>query len=82
MDIMTALFDQDYVTRMYGIEQKREGYEEGEIEGKKEGKKEGFETAAFNLIQMGMSTDVISKATGLSHEEIDNLRKKNSSKET
>ena len=78
MDIMTALFDQDYVTRMYGIEQKREGYEEGEIEGKKE----GFETAAFNLIQMGMSTDFISKATGLSHEEIDNLRKKNSSQET
>ena len=70
MDIMTALFDQDYVTRMYGIEQKREG------------EKEGFETAAFNLIQMGMSTDFISKATGLSHEEIDNLRKKISPKET
>ena len=74
MDIMTALFDQDYVTRMYGIDQRREGFEEGE--------KKGLEMTALNLIKLGMSTDVISKATGLSQIEIDNLRKKTSSTET
>ncbi len=78
MDIMTALFDQDYVTRMYGIDQRREGFEEGE----KKGEKRGLEMTALNLIKLGMSTDVISKATGLSQIEIDNLRKKTSSTET
>ena len=36
MDIMTALFDQDYVTRMYGVDQRREGRIEGKNEEKRE----------------------------------------------
>ena len=59
MNIMTALFDQDYVTRMYGIDQKREGKKE----------------TALKLLQMGMTIEVISEATGLSKEEIEKLGK-------
>ena len=29
MDIMTTLFDQDYITELYGIEREREGIKEG-----------------------------------------------------
>ena len=87
MNIMTALFDQDYVTRMYGVDQRREGMKEGKIEGIKEGKiegmkegkiegmKEGINKTALKLIKMGMSDDVIAEATGLSVKEIEKLRK-------
>ena len=61
MNIMTALFDQDYVTRMYGIDQKREGKKE----------------TALKLLQMGMTIEVISEATGLSKEEIEKLTRGN-----
>ena len=68
-DIACALFDQDYVTRMYGIDQRREGKIEGMIEGKKE--------TALKLRQMGMTIEVISEATGLSKEEIEKLTRGN-----
>ena len=29
MDIMTTLFDQDYITELYGIERERKGREDG-----------------------------------------------------
>ncbi len=74
MNIMTALFDQDYVTRMYGVDQKREGLKEGMEAGLKEGMKEGKRETATNLLKMGMSADVVAKATGLSVEEIADLR--------
>ena len=72
MNIMTALFDQDYVTRLYGVDQRREGKKEG----MKEGKKEGINETALKLIKMGMSDDIIAEATGLSVKEIKELRKK------
>ena len=72
-DIACALFDQDYVTRMYGIDQRREGKIEGMIEGMIEGKKE----TALKLRQMGMTIEVISEATGLSKEEIEKLTRGN-----
>ena len=73
MNIMTALFDQDYVTRLYGVDQRREGKKEG----KKEGMKEGINKTALKLIKMGMSDDVIAEATGLSVKEIKELRNRN-----
>ena len=60
-DIAYPLFDQDYVTRMYGIDQKREGKKE----------------TALKLLQMGMTIEVISEATGLSKEEIEKLTRGN-----
>ena len=68
MDIMTTLFDQDYITKLYGIEQRREGREEG--------REEGIKSTAFKMHQMGLNISVISEATGLTYDEIENLCKK------
>ena len=58
MDIMEYMFDQDNITRLYGIEQM------------KIGRKEGIEATAINLLAMNMDIPVIEKATGLSKSEI------------
>ena len=58
MDIMEYMFDQDNITRLYGIEQM------------KIGRKEGIEATAINLLAMNMDIPVIEKATGLSKAEI------------
>ena len=65
---MTTLFDQDYVTRLYGIEQMRIGREEGREEEKK--------ATAINLLAMNMDISIIEKATGLSQAEILKLKEK------
>ena len=66
IDIMEYLFDQDNVTRLYGIEQ----MELGEIEGIKEAEI----TIANNLLAMNMDIPFIEKATGLSKAEILKLK--------
>ena len=66
IDIMEYLFDQDNVTRLYGIEQMKLG----EIEGIKEAKI----TIANNLLAMNMDIPFIEKATGLSKAEILKLK--------
>ena len=58
MDIMTTLFDQDYVTKLYGIDQRREGKKEEKID------------IAKAMKADGMSIDLIEKYTGLSKKEI------------
>ncbi len=77
MDIMTTLFDQDYVTRMYGIEQRREGKEEGKKEGREQGKKEGREQGkketAVELLACHVDKEIIMKSTGLSLADIQKL---------
>ena len=67
MNIMTALFDQDYITRMYGVDQRREG--------KEEGKKEGKEETALKMLKKGMDIGIISEITDLSAEEIEAIAK-------
>ena len=90
IDIMEYLFDQDNVTRLYGIEQmkigvetgRKEGIETGRREGLETGRKEGIETGvkkgikatAINLLAMNMDIPVIEKATGLSKAEILKLK--------
>ena len=86
MNIMEYMFDQDNVTRLYGIEQmnlgrkegreegKIEGREEGKIEGREEGKKEEKKATAINLLDMNIDVGVIEKATGLSQAEILKLK--------
>ena len=70
MDIMETLFDQEYVTRMYGLEERKAGKEEGMKEGMKEGEKKRNIAFIHNLIQMNMDLDFIEKATGLSRDDI------------
>ena len=45
--------------------------QKGRAEGKEEGRAEGKEETARNLKKMGVSLEIISKATGLSIEKID-----------
>ena len=54
-------------------EGKAEGFVEGMEKGKVEGRAEGFVETARNLKQMGLDISQISKATGLSIEEIKKL---------
>ena len=52
----------------------REGIEKGIREGMEKGKKEGKIETAKNLLSMGMSIEVIIKATGLSEDEVNQLK--------
>ena len=54
-------------------EGREEGMKEGREKGMKEGKKEGKLEDAQNLKRLGVSLDIISQATGLSLEDIENL---------
>ncbi|KYH23747.1 hypothetical protein CLTEP_28290 [Clostridium tepidiprofundi DSM 19306] len=52
----------------------KEGIEKGIKKGIEKGIKEGIFKTAKNLLVMGMDEDTVSKATGLSVEEIKNLK--------
>ena len=64
MDIMTALFDQDYVTRMYGVDQRREEKRE----------------TALKMLKKGFDIDVIAEMTDLTAKEIMELKNQESDK--
>ena len=51
----------------------KKGHEKGRAEGRIEGRIEGKVETARNLIELGLEVEVISKATGLSVEEIQKL---------
>ena len=51
----------------------KDGFTKGKAEGLAEGKAKGIRTTAHNLKQMGLDVYQISKATGLSIEEIKQL---------
>ena len=51
----------------------KKGREEGLEEGEAKGRAEGIQTVARNLIESGMTVEFVSKATGLSAEEINAL---------
>lgn len=67
--------ERDYQHDMYYSreEGRAEGRAEGIVEGKAEGKAEANSQTARNLKDLGVSVDVIAKATGLSVEEIEKL---------
>ena len=54
----------------------REGIREGMQEGRREGRQEGIIEVAENFIKLGLGTAEISKGTGLSENEIEDLRNK------
>ena len=70
MNIMEYMFDQDNITRLYGIEQMNIGRREGREEGKEEEKK----ATASNLLALNMDFPFIEKVTGLSQVEILKLK--------
>ena len=70
MNIMEYMFDQDNITRLYGIEQMNIGRREGMEKGKEEEKK----STAINLLALNMDIPFIEKVTGLSQAEILKLK--------
>lgn len=58
-------------------EGRKRGMREGRKEGRAEGRKEGLEHTALKLIQLGMPTDSIIYATGLTPSEIEAIQAKN-----
>ena len=74
MDIMEYMFDQDNVTRLYGLEQMKIGREKGREEGEKNGREKEKKTTALNLLEMNVDISIIEKATGLSQAEILKLK--------
>ena len=58
----------------------KEGMKEGVEKGIKQGFKEGILTTAINLLANGIDIDFISKITGLSADEIQELKENNISK--
>lgn len=73
MDIYTALFDQDEVTRRTNLEIWNEGKDEGMRLGKDEGDKEASIRIAKSLKGMNTPVEVIAQCTGLSLEQIEKL---------
>ena len=74
----------NYIRQMYETEIKiklandlnrAENIEKGKIEGKEEGKKEKSIEIAKNLLKLGINIDTIVLSTGLSKDEIENLKK-------
>ena len=74
---MTTLFDQDYITELYGNEREKEGIKEGIKEGKKEGLEIGEKNKAIEIakkmIDSGMNKQEIIKYTGITEEELKDL---------
>ena len=49
------------------------GYNEGRKEGLEEGLKEGIKKTAKNMLEMKIDKEIISKVTGLTIDEIENM---------
>jgi len=79
---MDAILDDEMLLKIEGSEKfmlklseevLMEEREEGRIEGKLEGRMEGIMTTARNMLKMNLSIDMITLATGLTNEEIEQL---------
>ena len=70
---MLTLFDQEYLTKLYGEEQRQEGREEGLEEGLEKGEYSRAVAIAGNLLRAGMDHAQVAEYTGLPLEEIDRL---------
>lgn len=74
--VTTAWEEGEWKGRTEGIEQGRaEGIKQGRAEGIEEGRAEGIRSIAQKLIAMNLPESEILSATGLTSEEIENLRK-------
>ena len=66
MDIMTALFSQEYATEQYGMIREQEGRKEGRKEGRQEGRKE----IVKQMFRLNMAMSTICEVTGFSEAEV------------
>ena len=77
MDIMTTLFDQDYVTNLRCLNHERKGerkgIEKGRKEGIKEGRKENQKDIVLHALGKGFTHEQIASLTGIPASEIEKL---------
>ena len=57
---MLTLFDQEYLTELYGEEQRREGRAEGRQEGRAEGRQEGRQEGTLNTLYSLVQKQILS----------------------
>ncbi|WP_242876315.1 hypothetical protein [Desulfosporosinus hippei] len=74
LDEMAAVREAELRLREAIRQSKKEGREEGREEGKKEGREEVKKKVTKRLLEKGMDFKAISDITGMSEEEIKNLR--------
>ena len=76
-DELGAIYDNEQMQKRLLNTARNWGYDDGKAEGLEEGKKEGKKeeqiTIAKNLLQKGVSIDLVSESTGLSIEELNKL---------
>ena len=70
IDIMTTLFDQEYWTGIYGMEQRAEGRAEGRIEGRAEGRAESQRKSAVRMHEEGLPLSVIARCLDTSIDTV------------
>jgi predicted transposase/invertase (TIGR01784 family) len=63
----------EYEARQKWLHDQATYIEEARAEGERDGKLEGKREAARNLMHLGVTVDIIEKATGLSQKEIEEL---------
>ena len=56
------------------VKGRAEGLEEGLSKGREEGREDAKQQIAINLLQLGTPCEIVSKATGLSIEEVAKLK--------
>ena len=74
MDIMTALFSQEYATEQYGMIREQKGRKKGRKEGRKlgrnEGRKEERKEIVKQMLHLKMDMATICQVTGFSEAEV------------
>ena len=74
-DEAQALYNAEQKGMQKGIQKGlQKGMQQGMQKGMQQGMQKGKSEIAKNLIEMGMPVNQIAAATGLTHEEIENLR--------
>jgi predicted transposase/invertase (TIGR01784 family) len=64
----------DYDNHLQNLMLQNSVIDTARIEGKEEGKEEGIKEIAKNLVDLGVSVEIIAKSTKLSVEEIEKLK--------
>ena len=70
MDIMTALFSQEYATEQYGMIREQKGRKEGRKEGRNEGRNERSKEIVKQMLHLNMDMATICQVTGFSEAEV------------
>ena len=72
-DVMSFLFDKMSREECEAVRE-ADGYEKGKAEGEKLGETRGIQAVAVNMLEMDIDIPTIARATGLSEDEVRDLK--------